>query len=167
MTRHAPIRRAFWQNLVPGPAYLWHMRLRHLLPTLLLLAASTPMMGQSVSITRDPRLDMLLRRQSEVNREAERLSIKTGPGFRVMVVNTNDRTKAMEVKSRMMAEFPDHKTYLLYQSPYFKIMVGNLRVRSEAEDLRGKIQKLYPTGVMVVPSNIEYRIDRDDPMTGN
>jgi hypothetical protein len=142
------------------------MRLKHLLPVLL-LTASTRLMGQSVSITRDPRLDMLLRRQSEVNREAEKLSIKTGPGFRVMVVNTNDRTKAMEVKSRMMSEFPDHKTYLLYQSPYFKIMVGNLRGRPEAEELRRKIQKLYPTGVMVVPSSIEYRIDRDDPNSGN
>lgn len=143
------------------------MRLKHLLPALLLMTASVPTLGQTVSITRDPRLDMLLRRQAEVNREAEKLSIKTGPGFRVMVVNTNDRTKAMEVKSRMMSEFPDHKSYLLYQSPYFKIMVGNFRARPEAEDLRGKILKFYPTGVMVVPTNIEYRIDKDDPNTGN
>ena len=143
------------------------MRLTHILPALLLLASASPMMGQTVSISGDPRLDMLLRRQAEVNREAEKLSIKTGPGFRVMVVNTNDRPKAMEVKSRMMSEFPDHKSYLLYQSPYFKIMVGNFRSRPEAEELRKKILRLYPTGVMVVPANIEYRNDRDDQNTVN
>ena len=143
------------------------MRLKHLLTALGLLASAQGLTAQSLSISRDPRLDMLLRRQAEVNREAEKLSIKTGPGFRVMVVNTNDRTKAMEVKSRMMSEFPDHKSYLLYQSPYFKIMVGNFRARPEAEELRGKILKFYPTGVMVVPTNIEYRTDKDDPNTGN
>lgn len=110
---------------------------------------------------------MLLRRQAEVNKEAEKLNVKSGPGFRVMVVNTNDRTKAMEVKSRMMSEFPDHKSYLVYQSPYFKIMVGNFRMRPEAEDLRTKILKFYPTGVIVVPSSVEYRMDRDDPALGN
>jgi hypothetical protein len=138
------------------------MRLTRILPTLALLAFTQGLTAQQLTIGRDPRLDMLQRRQAEVNKEAERLSTRTGPGFRVLVVNTNDRTRAMEVKSRMMAEFPEHKAYLVYQSPYFKIMVGNLRERPEAEELRRRIQRLYPNGVMVVPARVEYRAERDD-----
>lgn len=138
------------------------MRPSHLLCTLALLASAHGLRGQQLTITRDPRLDMLQRRQAEVNREAERLSTRTGPGFRILVVNTNDRPRAMEVKSRMMAEFPEHKSYLVYQSPYFKILVGNLRERLEAEELRRRIQRLYPTGVMIVPARVEYRAERDE-----
>lgn len=144
------------------PSYLYHMRLTRTLPTIALLALTHRLAAQQLTIGRDPRLDMLQRRQAEINKEAERLSIRTGPGFRILVVNTNDRTRAMEVKSRMMADFPDHKSYLVYQSPYFKIMVGNLRERPEAEELRKRIQRIYPNGVMVVPARVEYRSERDE-----
>jgi hypothetical protein len=63
----------------------------------------------------------------------------------------------MDVKSTLMRDFPDHKTYLIYQSPHFKVQIGNFRKRDEAEQLRKQVNKLYPTGVIVIPSTIEVK----------
>jgi hypothetical protein len=120
--------------------------------------------SQTITVVKDPRLDMLLRKQTELNKEVDKINNKTGPGYRIMVVNTNDRTKALEVKSRMMSEFPDEKSYLIYQSPYFKILIGNFRTRQEAEPFQKKILEIYPTGVIIVPATVEYKPEKEEEL---
>lgn len=129
---------------------------------ILLLTLAVQSRSQSVTVIKDPRIDMLVKKQYDLNRKVEIMNKKSGPGYRVMVINTNDRAKALEVKSKMMTEYPDHKSYLVYQSPYFKIQVGNFKTRQEAEDLRKRIMRFYPTGVMVVPATVEYKIDLEE-----
>ncbi|MGL6266467.1 MAG: SPOR domain-containing protein [Chitinophagaceae bacterium] len=129
---------------------------------LLLLISANELFAQGVTIYKDPRLDMLISKQVELNKVVYKENNRTGNGFRVLVINTNDRNKAMEVKSRMMTEFPDHKTYLVYQSPYFKIQVGNFRERKEADVLLKKIIRYYPTGVIVVPATVEYKAEKEE-----
>jgi hypothetical protein len=120
--------------------------------------------SQTITVVKDPRLDMLLRKQTELNKEVDKINNKTGPGYRIMVVNTNDRTKALEVKSRMMSDFPDEKSYLIYQSPYFKILIGNFRTRQEAEPFQKKILEIYPTGVIIVPATVEYKPEKEEEL---
>ncbi len=128
----------------------------------LLLISANDLFAQGVTIHKDPRLDMLISKQVELNKVVYLENNRTGNGFRVLVINTNDRSKAMEVKSKMMTEFPDHKTYLVYQSPYFKIQVGNFRERKEAEALRKKIIRYYPNGVIVVPATVEFKAEKEE-----
>jgi hypothetical protein len=120
--------------------------------------------SQTITVVKDPRLDMLLRKQTELNKEVDKINNKTGPGYRIMVVNTNDRTKALEVKSRMMSDFPDEKSYLIYQSPYFKILIGNFRTRQEDEPFQKKILEIYPTGVIIVPATVEYKPEKEEEL---
>jgi hypothetical protein len=115
-----------------------------------------------VTIYKDPRLDLLINKQIELNKEVYKENRRTGPGYRILVINTNDRNKAMDVKSRMMSEYPEHKTYLVYQSPYFKIQIGNFKERQDAESLRKKIVRIYPNGVIVVPATIELKPEKED-----
>jgi hypothetical protein len=128
----------------------------------LILITAKGLFAQGVTIHKDPRLDLLISKQVELNNVAYKENNRTGYGFRVLVINTNDRNKAIEVKSKMMTEFPEHKTYLVYQSHYFKIQVGNFRERKEAEALRKKIIQFYPTGVIVVPATVEYKAEKED-----
>jgi SPOR domain len=128
----------------------------------LLIAFVTEVSAQGVTIHKDPRLDLLIQKQVELNKEVFKENNRTGAGYRVLVINTNDRNKAMDVKSQMMSEFPDHKTYLVYQSPYFKIQIGNFRDRKEAETLRKKIIRIYPNGVIVVPATVEFKPEKED-----
>ena len=119
-----------------------------------------------VEIAKDHRLDLLIAKQEELNKKVYLDNNRTASGYRILVVNTNDRKKAMDVKSTLMRDFPDHKTYLIYQSPYFKIQIGNFRKREDAESLRKQVTRLYPTGVIVIPSTIEVRPE-DDPLFAN
>lgn len=114
-----------------------------------------------VDIVKDHRLDLLLKKQEELNRKVYLDNNRTGQGYRILVVSTNDRQKAMDVKTRMMREFPSEKTYLIYQSPVFKIQIGNFKNRQDADALYKKIQRIYPTGVIVIPATVELKPEED------
>jgi hypothetical protein len=114
-----------------------------------------------VDIVKDRRLDLLMQKQEELNRKAYLDNNRTGAGFRILVVSTNDRNQAFSVKTTLMREFPDQKTYLMYQSPYFKIHIGNFRTRKDADALRRQIMEIYPTGVIVIPSTVELKPEED------
>jgi hypothetical protein len=124
-----------------------------------------PLAGISqVDIVKDHRIDLLIQKQEELNKKAYIENNRTASGYRILVTNTNDRNKAMDVKSKLMRDFPEHKTYLIYQSPYFKIQIGNFRSRSDAEALRKQITVIYPTGVIIIPSKIEVKPEEDLPL---
>lgn len=129
--------------------------MKHLIPYFLILIPAFSF--SQVEIIKDPRLDLLIQKQEELNRRAYLENSRMIPGFRISVINTNDRIKAMDIKSRLMKEFPEHKTYFIYQSPVFKVQIGNFKTRLEAEAVSKQIQKYYPIGVIVIPSPIEVK----------
>jgi hypothetical protein len=65
------------------------------------------------------------------------------------------------VKTILLRDFPEHKTYLIYQSPNFKIQIGNFRTQAEAEKLKKIIMRLYPDGVIIVPATIEFKQEEE------
>jgi len=117
--------------------------------------------AKSVEIIKDHRLDLLIQKQEELNKKAYLESKKSIPGFRVMVINTNDRIKALDVKTTLLRNFPEHKTYLIYQSPNFKVQIGNFKTQVEAEKLKKIIVRLYPDGVIIVPTTIEIKTEEE------
>jgi hypothetical protein len=117
--------------------------------------------AKSVEIIKDHRLDLLIQKQEELNKKAYLENKKSIPGFRVMVITTNDRTKALDVKTTLLRDFPEHKTYLIYQSPNFKVQIGNFKTQTDAEKLRKTIVRLYPDGVIIVPTTIEIKTEEE------
>lgn len=103
-----------------------------------------------VTVTTDPRVDILIRRQIDDNLQA----LSHQPGFRVEVLLTSSRSKAQDVKAQMLRQFPQYRTYLIYQTPYFKVRVGDFKSRDDAAPLQDAISKLYPEGVFTVPDLI-------------
>jgi SPOR domain len=114
------------------------------------------------TLYKDARLDLLMKKQVELNKEVYFENRKSGPGYRVLVISTNDRNKATAVKTRLMQEFSDQKTYLGYQSPYYKVQIGNFKTQPEANAYRAKILRIYPDDVIVVPATIEMKSEKDD-----
>lgn len=116
---------------------------------------------KNITVVRDSRVDALVKKNKEVNEEAYLKSIKNMAGYRLQVINTNDRNKALEAKTKMLSEFPSEKVYFIYQSPYFKVQMGNFRTREEATKLLNKVKNIYPTGVFIVPSRVEIKPSKD------
>jgi hypothetical protein len=117
--------------------------------------------GGSVVVNKDPRIDLLVSKQIEINEVTTRNARRHAPGFRILVISTNDRNKVIEAKTKMYREFPELKAYMMYQSPFFRLKVGNFREREEAEEYLSQIQRIYKSGVYIVPDTIEVRPEPD------
>ena len=115
----------------------------------------------SVIIHKDPRIDLLVKKQIQINEETSREGRRVGKGYRLLVINTNKRDEAVAAKSKVYTFFPELKSYLIYQSPYFKLKVGNFKDKKEAEDYRERLQKYFPRGVFIMNDTIEIRLDKD------
>ena len=110
---------------------------------------------QSVTVNKDPRIDLLVKKQVEANEILTRDERRSAAGYRILVINTPDRAKATEAKIKMYQAFPELKSYLSFQSPKFHLKVGNFRDRSEAEVYLENIKLSFPTGVYIVRDVIE------------
>lgn len=117
--------------------------------------------GKSAFVTRDPRVDVLVDKQIELNGEAIKGRTITSKGFRLLVVSTNKRDQAMEIKALLLKNYPDQKSYLYYQSPNFKVQFGNFRTYKEAEKVKAEMEPIFGKDMIIVPSKIEIRGDKE------
>jgi SPOR domain len=117
-----------------------------------------PADSSNVVILKDPRIDQLVRKQIEINESTTRDSRRFVPGFRIQVINSPDRGKVFAAKAKVLEEFPDWKPYLLYQSPNYKLRVGNFKTQEEAEDAVKQLSRLFPSGIYVIPETIELKL---------
>lgn len=130
----------------------------------LLLISSSPawsQFGKSAFVTRDPRVDVLVDKQIELNGEAIKGRTITAKGFRLLVVTTNKRDQALEIKSILLKNYPDQKSYLYYQSPNFKVQFGNFKTYKEAEKVKSEMEPIFGKDMIIVPSKIEIRADKE------
>ena len=116
----------------------------------------------NVVVHKDFRLDILGRKEAELNAAATAASARSAMGYRLQVLSTNDRDLAMKTKSQLLKQYPDQKTYLFYQSPYVKIRFGNFKTRPEAEQYRKQISKMLGgISIYIVPERIEVKPEKE------
>ena len=124
---------------------------------------STDTLTNGIQVIKDARFDMLVKKQFEINERANKL--KDNKGFRIMVLNTNNRDEALKAKSTLLQNFPEQKPYLAYQPPYFKLKFGDFKTKEEAIDYQKKLKPYFPkAGLFVIPDKIEVKLDKDDKM---
>lgn len=102
---------------------------------------------QQLPVTQDARIDTLLQRHIAVNRKANGTE-----GFRLEIFFSSGnraRETAMNVKTEFLKKYPDEQAYMIFQSPDFKVRVGNFRTKSEALALQRRIKKSYPNAFIV------------------
>jgi hypothetical protein len=117
--------------------------------------------SSTIIVKKDPRIDILVKKQAQINEETSRDSRKAGKGYRLLVVNTIKRDDAISAKAKVYTNFPELKAYLLYQSPYYKLKVGNFKEKKEAEDYQKKLKRYFPSGVFIMNDIIEIKPEKD------
>lgn len=118
--------------------------------------------GKSVHVKRDPRVDKLVEKQIEINHLSAQGRIVIEQGYRLLVINTNKRDQAMEVRSVLLKEYPDHKTYMSYQAPNFKVHFGNFKTYRDADKIRMEMSRFISTTILIIPSKIELRVNNQE-----
>lgn len=130
---------------------------------LLLVAGHVLWASDTILVKKDARLDLLTAKQAQINKRTAMLTSNGQyKGYRVQVISTNSRDKALRIKTELLSRFPDQKTYTSYQSPLFKVRIGNFVRREDAEQFRKTLNRFYLQGVYVVEDVIEYNLAEDE-----
>lgn len=123
--------------------------------------------GDTVIVRKDPRLDILSAKQAQINKRSSMMtSSGLYRGYRVQVLSTQSRGEAFKMKTDLLTRFPDEKSYLIFQSPNFKVRVGNFIKRADAEKLKQQLAKLVGQNVYVVEDAIEYTPKEGEDIAG-
>lgn len=105
------------------------------------------LVDSTMSITRSSKLDSLVMRHIRTNK------IKDGlEGYRVQLYSgsgTSARDEANNIRAEFMGNHPDIPAYLLYQTPNFKVRVGDFRTELDAIRVQRELSYQYPGGFVV------------------
>lgn len=115
----------------------------------------------SVIVHKDARIDLLVKKKAAINKAAKLANTRSMRGYRLLVLNTNNRNDAVAAKSKIYNFFPELKSYLSYQSPYFKLKAGNFKTRTEAERYRKNMNLIFPKGVFIINETIEIKPEKE------
>lgn len=117
----------------------------------------------------DPEIIVLPRHEEEVKETArdpvtvpqtpEAEGLEMTQGFRVQLLSGKDAEAAMEAKRRAIFMF-EESVYLDFESPYYKLRVGDCLNREEAELLRRKAQRNGFSNPWIVPSRVFRKKDQ-------
>lgn len=122
---------------------------------------STTTTVPSMVVHKDDRIDALVKKQAAINERSKRISGRTMRGYRLMVLNTNNREEAIAAKTKVYTHFPDQKAYLTYQSPFFRLKAGNFQTRDDAKRYQTLMNKIFPKGVFIISDVIEVKPELD------
>lgn len=78
-------------------------------------------------------------------------------GYRIQIFSSSgnfSRSNALTEQSRFQSRYPAVPAYVIFNSPYYIVRVGNFRTRLEAEAFRQFIIRQYP-GAYIVKEFIE------------
>ncbi len=111
------------------------------------------------AVTKNPNLtvhqDSSLTRLTADYKNYNRLKDVTD-GFRIQVTYTDIRSEAYNSKGQMYKEFPELKSYVEYDQPYYKLRLGDFKTRLEATYYLQQVIILYP-GAFIVKDKIVTR----------
>lgn len=132
-------------------------------------AGDTTLVYGTVTVNKDPRIDMLGEKMGEVMQRAT--VSPTGyvkvNGYRLMLMNTNDREAVMRVRSQLLQMFPDQQPYIIFQAPFIKLKFGDFLSKPDAERARRQIMaaKLVTNNTYIVAEPIivkAEKVQKDD-----
>ena len=97
----------------------------------------------TVKISQDSDIDKLLEYKKDVKTSAEI--------FKIQIDQSNDPDKAESIKSEFLEAFDEWPVAIVWNTPNYKIWVGNFASRLEADRAWAKIKKEYMKAIILKP----------------
>ena len=105
-----------------------------------------------VILNMDPRLEKLMEQKHKMASDRSSaagmgVGNRSVQGYRVQVFSSNQRTAktdAQNVVQQIRSKAPKLPVYVSYQSPFWKVRVGNCETTTEAQQLRNDMKGLLP-----------------------
>ena len=96
----------------------------------------------TVAVNQDQDIETLIRLKKEVN--------KTKVNYRIQIFNGN-RNGALKARENFRKVFSDWSTYMRYETPNYKIWVGNFKTRLEADKALQRIKREFSSAFIFKP----------------
>ncbi|WP_346861610.1 SPOR domain-containing protein [uncultured Draconibacterium sp.] len=107
----------------------------------------------NLDVSRDPRLDKMLKWHIEKNEKREGID-----GFRVEIFfssRSDAKEEALAIKTDFLSDYPNQAVHIKFVAPNFRVRVGDFRTKNEAWRLYKQIQRDYPAA-FIVPDVIDF-----------
>jgi len=91
---------------------------------------------------------------STIFTDSLRKIIGTTDGYRVQVLSTDDVDEANLVRAEIYEKASRKEVYVIFEPPFYKVKVGDFTSKSEAENLRFKLNQLGYTESKVIQETV-------------
>ncbi len=101
----------------------------------------------NVQVIQDYRIDTLLKRHIELNKQDPQIE-----GWRINIffeAGNYSKRLAIEAKSEFVNKYAEVPCYLIFQEPYYKVRIGDYRTKMEAEKFVKEIEREYPNAFVI------------------
>jgi len=117
---------------------------KYLATIILLMVISFSINAQEgeVKISQDDAIDKLLEYKKD---------IKTSKVYKIQVYNSTDPDRAKREKANFLNAYGQWPVEIVWNTPNYKIWVGNFATRLEAERAAAKIKKKYMNAIILQP----------------
>ena len=99
------------------------------------------------NISVDPKIDQLLKEKRKLNTG---LFLNEAYKIQIFYGNSEESKKKLQEFKR---EFKDLDGTIIFNSPNYKVWIGNFKTRIEVERAMYDIKKKHPTALIIKPSN--------------
>lgn len=108
----------------------------------------------TVQVIKDPLIDTLIARRASLNKGgAIGGGEETISGYRVQIFFGSSRQAAYDAQAKFNEEYPEFRTYIIYNEPNFKVRAGDFRTRLEAQKLVQEIRPMF-NSLFIIPEKI-------------
>lgn len=113
---------------------------------LFLAFSAVGIQGQSLQIREDPGITRLMQQYIEWNLQEKQLE-----GWRIQIINTDDRRRMETALSNFKHHFPGIRYVKWRQlSPYYRVMIGAFETKLEVLAFLQEVKEYFPSAIPVV-----------------
>lgn len=112
----------------------------------ILLSSYSYSQNEKVTVTQDSKFENLLSEKRRINS-----SITINDRYKIQIFN-GDSENSKKTLNEFKKEFKNLDATIIFNTPYYKVWVGNFKTKIEAERNLITLQKRYPNALLIKPN---------------
>ena len=113
---------------------------------LVVLTAKTNAQEQNTSLNQDPKFEQLLNEKRKIN-----TSLTVNDSYKIQIFNGGSEN-AKKTLNDFRLEFKNIDATIVFNTPNYKVWVGNFKSRIEAEKIMAELKDRYKNMLLIKPS---------------
>lgn len=110
------------------------------------LTVSAHSQEKNIKVTQDPKFEQLLAEKRKINS-----SLTVNERYKIQVYNGDSET-AKKTLTEFKREFKNLDGTIVFNTPTYKVWIGNFKTKIEAERNLNDLRKKYPNALLIKPT---------------